>query len=545
MTVMPPWPRIHLFFFSLLWFLPVGYSLLFQKGIPFFPQGVNRLAAFCPQSGSKPKVWESYYVEAQAGNISNEWVPLNLADFSALQAVDSGRSRLEQMIANSERQTGGDKVRAAAAKYLGGRYREIYPQAPAITSVRFSAVDQPVGGRSLASPAGVWTDPPLGMMSQAKPPPRVMGTYPIGRSVPRINPLYFDAPPEFDDAALIEWVGASPAVEIDLSDTQVTGAGLAILAKHTPLRTLRLRDLKVKDADLNWIAGMPELRGLDLSGTGVTDALLPELAKLGQLTELRMARVKITRSAAPILAGLHELTILDVSETELAATTLMQLGTWPKLRTLVIEKLDLDKLGQVGGVPHGMLVGVDLSHAVIGKSGLRVLRLFPMVQKLNLEGAKIVDSDLGPLSVLTNLQTVNLSTTGVTELGVKSLLAASPALRSVQWGKEGEKLSNAPKKTPPVRGSALARRAAQAKSSPQTKGPAAQAVNPPANPTPQAPTQPLPAKVPVKPIVPVPTSPLPPTVGPAIKPATAPVPQPQTNLPTGQPQTPVPQSPKP
>ena len=111
---MPPWPRIHLFFFSLLWFLPVGYSLLFQKGIPFFPQGVNRLAAFCPQSGSKPKVWESYYVEAQAGNISNEWVPLNLADFSALQAVDSGRSRLEQMIANSERQTGGDKVRAAA-----------------------------------------------------------------------------------------------------------------------------------------------------------------------------------------------------------------------------------------------------------------------------------------------------------------------------------------------------------------------------------------------------------------------------------------------
>jgi hypothetical protein len=427
------------------------------------------------------------------------------------------------MISDSERQPGGEKVRAAAARYISGRFREIYPQAPFVTSVRFSAVNHRVGSPSLSSPAGIWVDPPVGMMASTKSPPRVMGTYPVGKAATRVNPLIFHAPPEFNDAALVEMVGTSAAVSIDLSGTQVTGAGLAILAKHTSLRSLRLRDMKVNDAHLSWIGSMPELRGLELSGTEVTDALLPELAKLGQLTELRMARVKMTRSAAPILAGLHELAILDVSETELAPTTLMQLGSWPKLRTLVIEKLDLEKLGPVTGIPHGMLMGVDISHAIVGKSGLRILRLFPMVQKLDLEAAKIVDSDLGPLSFLNNLQTVTLSATGVTEQGVKALLSSCPQLRTVQWGREGEKTSSAPKK--PIKSRVV---------SPAISG--AKGANPP-------PAKTLP---PVSAAPPKPTS-APPTPAPETKPAIeSPTPKPPLPLSPSVPKpVPTPIPPKP
>jgi hypothetical protein len=203
--------------------------------------------------------------------------------------------------------------------------------------------------------------------------------------------------------------------------------------------------LPLRNQDLAWVAKVEALGALDVSGTGVTDGFLEMVKGLPELAELRIGNTKLTEASGPQLGHFRNLVSLDVSSTPLLRSALMQLGSWPKLRSFAAQKARLEKLS--GFVTtHAGVSTLDLTDASVGPEGLGVVSCFPAIRNIILDGAKVVDGELGPLTGAFMLETLVLSRTAVTEQGVRALLANCMSLKSIQWGREGEKTATAPQR---------------------------------------------------------------------------------------------------
>jgi hypothetical protein len=89
---------------------------------------------------------------------------------------------------------------------------------------------------------------------------------------------------EVDDTRVSELARiASNVVELDLSRTRVTDAGLAAVAEMKRLARLDLEGTAVTDAAVRRVQKLAELRYLNLVGTKVGDAALGEIAKMEKL----------------------------------------------------------------------------------------------------------------------------------------------------------------------------------------------------------------------------------------------------------------------
>jgi hypothetical protein len=86
-----------------------------------------------------------------------------------------------------------------------------------------------------------------------------------------------------------------PALEnLDLSDTAVSGAGLAHHKGLMGVRVMGLRNTRVGDAGLEHLKGMTRMWDLALGGTRVTDAGLAHLAGMAGLRRLDLAHTEAT-----------------------------------------------------------------------------------------------------------------------------------------------------------------------------------------------------------------------------------------------------------
>jgi hypothetical protein len=90
---------------------------------------------------------------------------------------------------------------------------------------------------------------------------------------------------------------------LDLARTNVTDAGMAVVATMKHLMHLRLERTNVTDAGIKLLAGMPELENLNLYGTRVTDAALPTLKTLPSLRHLYLWGTKVDPNAAAEFAA--------------------------------------------------------------------------------------------------------------------------------------------------------------------------------------------------------------------------------------------------
>ena len=82
---------------------------------------------------------------------------------------------------------------------------------------------------------------------------------------------------------------------LNLSDTQVTDAGLAYLQGLTRLKRLALGP-KITDAGLAHVRGLTQLGGLNLYGPRITDAGLVHLKGLTQLEYVDLQGTKVTEA---------------------------------------------------------------------------------------------------------------------------------------------------------------------------------------------------------------------------------------------------------
>ena len=91
---------------------------------------------------------------------------------------------------------------------------------------------------------------------------------------------------------------AGSLVSLDLSATQVTDSGLAVLRDAGRLRQLRLAQTGIGDAALDHLTGLVELESLNLYGTKVTPAGVGKLKDLPQLKRLYLWQTGVDEAAA-------------------------------------------------------------------------------------------------------------------------------------------------------------------------------------------------------------------------------------------------------
>lgn len=106
----------------------------------------------------------------------------------------------------------------------------------------------------------------------------------------------------FNDAQAATLVKLSnQVVWLKLSDTQITDAALASIAKLKNLQKLHLERTAITDAGLKKLTGLTYLEYLNLYGTAITDAGLTSLSDLKALRSVYVWQTKVTESGITTL----------------------------------------------------------------------------------------------------------------------------------------------------------------------------------------------------------------------------------------------------
>lgn len=92
----------------------------------------------------------------------------------------------------------------------------------------------------------------------------------------------------------------------------------------------------VSDADLVFLADLPELRHLVLTRTAITDEALPHIERLHRLEVLDLSETSISDGIAPVVARLSRLHTLGLYGTRITDATLVAIA-----QLHVLQMLDL------------------------------------------------------------------------------------------------------------------------------------------------------------------------------------------------------------
>lgn len=262
----------------------------------------------------------------------------------------------------------------------------------------------------------------------------IFGSFGVGPKLAEQGIPGFRFKKKFPNAKLPEV--AVPFV-LDLSDSDVTDAGLKGLTHLKNLTALMLWGTKVTDAGLKELAPLKNLTAICVDNDTVTDERLRVLREAGLLHALWKAEGRDgTRPKSPqdvvrfeaggtkvTNAGLRELAIFkNASELSWASAHLDD-GTLHVLREIDL----LHAVGQAKGKEDARpksameVVGLDLTRTKVTDAGLKELASLKNLTSLSLTSTEVTDEGIKDLAPLQNLKTLILWSTKVTDAGLKDL----------------------------------------------------------------------------------------------------------------------------
>jgi len=217
-------------------------------------------------------------------------------------------------------------------------------------------------------------------------------------------------------------------VSIDLEKMQAptTDEDLALLAKLTDLRTLKVDGPKLSDAGIAHLSNLENLDVLWLVNTTITNEGLVPLKKLAKLKELNLRRSEgLTDEGLAHLRDFPSLEYLHLLYNAFSDDGLKNLEGMTRLRLL-------DLRGNMGltdeGIAHlaGLtgLKALKLRSLMVGNTGLEHLQGLTNLTHLTVEDGQMVsDPGLEHLANLKNLEELNLMrATSITDEGVTKLV---------------------------------------------------------------------------------------------------------------------------
>jgi Leucine-rich repeat (LRR) protein len=183
---------------------------------------------------------------------------------------------------------------------------------------------------------------------------------------------------------------------------------------------------QVTDADVQTVAGLPNLRSLLLNGTAVTDLAIDVLKGLPALEEIDLSRTGVT------LAGAERLkTALPRCLVGTGAPGEVPFAPGPTSEGKPVRWC-LDNLsGQTGNNSKGEILHLDKPKPTVSDAHLVQLRRLKSVahlRDLDLNGTRVTDAGLANLKGL-NLRKLHLASTRITDAGLEHL----KGLPDLEW----------------------------------------------------------------------------------------------------------------
>ena len=151
---------------------------------------------------------------------------------------------------------------------------------------------------------------------------------------------------DITDSELAEIVDLLPGIkELTLRDSAVTNVGFEHLKRLSGLKRLELYgNQEVRDAALDHVGALTNLRELGLAFTRITDAGVQKLSGMVQLEKLDVRCSRVTDAGLRQLQGLKRLRHLDLAGTHVTDAGLESLRDLP-LRHLYLGHTDVSVAG--------------------------------------------------------------------------------------------------------------------------------------------------------------------------------------------------------
>lgn len=205
----------------------------------------------------------------------------------------------------------------------------------------------------------------------------------------------------------------------------VTDAGLASLAGHPSLKTLKLERSSVGDAGMAHLQKLPKLEDLDLRRTGVTAAGYREVGKLSRLKRLWVVLNQgFNDECLLAIKDLKNLEVLDMQDCSLPTEKgLVVLKEFPKLRNVRLygPSINDNVLSYLKGAKELRVLSLEQCSGVTA-DGLASLSGLNNLTELVLFGAlKTNDAAVANLAGLTKLQKLELRQTPISSLALSYL----------------------------------------------------------------------------------------------------------------------------
>jgi len=163
-----------------------------------------------------------------------------------------------------------------------------------------------------------------------------------------------------------------------------------------------------------------------LTGSKVTDAGLKELTPFKNLTSLHLGLTAITDAGVKELTPLENLTRLFLGSTELTDAALKELPSLKNLSSLVLGNTRVTDAGLRELVELKSLSSLGLAHTVVTDNGIRELARLTNLTALDLQGTKVTNAGVNEMAALRGLVSLDLRYTEVTDDGVKELRQTLP-----------------------------------------------------------------------------------------------------------------------
>jgi Leucine-rich repeat (LRR) protein len=234
--------------------------------------------------------------------------------------------------------------------------------------------------------------------------------------------VVFFAGTQFKDAAVNELAGLQNLREVDLSESTVTDDGLQGLRSLSSVRILNLAETSITDAGWKHLVAMSGLRSLTVSDCHrLTPLGFMQLGSLTNLTTLIADDTAFSDDDVQIVASLPALVVLSLERTELTDTGLAELTSAKKLQQIFLDGTGVTDAGLVRLSSLSALRVLSLSRTKVQGPGLSRLVTLPNLRELRLRGAPLQESVGTHLLQLPNLRDLDLSETPVSEATVRDI----------------------------------------------------------------------------------------------------------------------------
>lgn len=214
------------------------------------------------------------------------------------------------------------------------------------------------------------------------------------------------------------------------------GAGddcLEVVGKIDDLRILTALFTSITDDGLVHLADKAELRRLSLYSTGIGDKGLRHLVNLTKLEDLSLIDTPVTDEGLRHLSGLVALKELGLGGS-VEGDGLVHLYDLPNLEYLGLVDPRFDDQDMHHLHNFSNLKSVNLYRSSITNEGVAILSKCQGLTSLYLTDTGIDDGAVEHLKKLKNLKKLSLRDTAVTKSGIAELQAALPECRIIQTG---------------------------------------------------------------------------------------------------------------